>query len=105
VGKRRPPIETQFKKGQSGNPKGRPRMKKNFQSLANDSLNEYVEPVISGSKVRITKLEYMVKAVNLEAIKGKPSAIKFILENIPSSEYEDDEITLSTPKSVWDSIG
>ena len=42
VGYKRPPLHTRFRKGQSGNPRGRPRGSKNFSTLLTEALNEPV---------------------------------------------------------------
>ena len=42
VGYKKPPLHTRFRKGQSGNPRGRPRGSKNLSTLLTDALNEPV---------------------------------------------------------------
>ena len=42
VGYRKPPVNTRFKSGQSGNPKGRPRGSKGFATLMRKALSETV---------------------------------------------------------------
>jgi uncharacterized protein DUF5681 len=39
VGYGKPPLHTRFQKGKSGNPKGRPRGKKNMSTLLSTALN------------------------------------------------------------------
>lgn len=43
VGYRKPPRTTQFKKGQSGNLKGRPKGSKSFMALLADALNNEMD--------------------------------------------------------------
>ena len=40
IGYRKPPKHTQFKKGQSGNPKGRPKRSESFGQLVREALDE-----------------------------------------------------------------
>ena len=40
IGYKRPPKATQFQKGQSGNPRGRPRGSKNLSTLISEALDE-----------------------------------------------------------------
>ena len=42
VGYGKPPRHTRFKRGQSGNPRGRPREAKNLPTLLTEALNERV---------------------------------------------------------------
>ena len=79
VGHGRPPKETRWKKGQSGNPKGRPKSKKTGPLDIRNILNEPVE-VIENGKVRyIPKYETMMKTTAQKAVKGDVRAmIRFI---------------------------
>jgi Family of unknown function (DUF5681) len=55
VGRGKPPVHTQFKKGQSGNPRG-PRPK-NLPALLVEALNDKVVVTIDGERREITKRE------------------------------------------------
>ena len=57
VGRGRPPLHTRFKKGQSGNPRGR---RKNLPALLVAALNEPVVVTTGGESRRITKREAVV---------------------------------------------
>jgi hypothetical protein len=77
VGKGKPPREHQFKKGQSGNPKGR-RHKKNargatLEVLAFEAVNEMVPVVIRGREVRLPKKQAIVLGVVNDALTGTPA--------------------------------
>jgi S-adenosylmethionine/arginine decarboxylase-like enzyme len=48
VGYGKPPLHTRFKKGQSGNPRGRPRGAKNLSTLVSDALDQTV--VVPGNE-------------------------------------------------------
>ncbi len=70
VGYGNPPKHTLFKKGQSGNLKGRPGGSKNFKTVLREELNAKIDLKIDGKSVRMTKQEAVVKAMVHNAIKG-----------------------------------
>jgi hypothetical protein len=43
VGYKRPPVDRQFKPGQSGNPKGRPKGRKNLKTIVVEALHKKVK--------------------------------------------------------------
>jgi hypothetical protein len=79
VGYGRPPAQSRFKPGQSGNPKGRPVGRSNAKTTVARVINETI-PVREGQKTRhMTKLEAMLQAHTVKAIKGDPRSTAIIL--------------------------
>jgi hypothetical protein len=60
VGYGKPPLHTRFQKGRSGNPRGRPRGRKNLATLLSDALNGSVVVAENGRRKKITKREAIV---------------------------------------------
>jgi hypothetical protein len=74
VGYRRPPIEHQFKPGQSGNPSGRPKGARNFTSDLREELAELVSIKDGGGSFQVTRQRAIVKAVVNAALEGDQRA-------------------------------
>jgi hypothetical protein len=74
VGYARPPVHSRFKKGQSGNRKGRPPGSGGFATILRKVLGEKVS-VREGDKVwLISKMEAIVRSLSLKALKGDQRA-------------------------------
>ena len=71
VGYCNPPIESRFKKGHSGNIKGRPKGDKNINTLLKKEINEKVTVVINGKETKVTKKEIIIKNIVNNAVKNK----------------------------------
>lgn len=70
VGYKRPPLQTRFAPGQSGNPKGRPKGTPNHRTTINRVMKEKVS-VREGEKTRrVTKFEAMLQAQASKGMKG-----------------------------------
>jgi hypothetical protein len=70
VGYGKPPVEKRFKKGQSGNPKGRPKKRRSLEAEFNRELKLKVSINENGRRKTITKREAIVKTLVNAAIKG-----------------------------------
>jgi hypothetical protein len=79
VGYGRPPREHQFKLGQSGNKRGRPRGSKNEATIISELLNRKIDVRQNGSVRKITLLEGILLKFAEDALKGNPKSAAFLL--------------------------
>jgi hypothetical protein len=75
----KPPLDSQFQPGQSGNPKGRPKGSLNVVTVLEKALREKVAITEGGRRKVITKLDAAVKQVVNKAAQGDPKAIQLLL--------------------------
>lgn len=71
VGYRKTPVKTRFKKGQSGNPRGRPKGSKALRTVIDDVLDTKVVVTIGGKRRRVTKTRLLVETAVNEALVSK----------------------------------
>jgi Family of unknown function (DUF5681) len=88
VGYRNPPQQTQFVKGKSGNPKGRPKGSRNFATVIQDELKRRVAVTEDGKRKRITKREAVAKQLVNKAAAGDPRAIPILLNETRPHEID-----------------
>lgn len=70
VGYGKPPKHTRFQKGQSGNPKGRPKGSKNMGTLLGEVLAQKVTVTENGQNRRIPYKEAFVRRLAAKGIEG-----------------------------------
>ena len=93
VGYGRPPKEHQFKPGQSGNPRGRPKGVPTFEDILAREARRPVK-LQQGSKViHMTKLDVLVRRVFQMALEGNLSAIRLLLTFKGQAGTPDEEET------------
>jgi hypothetical protein len=78
VGYGRPPQTHQFKAGRSGNPKGRPKGKKNEATMLDELLFQKIKIREGGRERRITLFEGMLRRFAEDSLKGNIKAAAFL---------------------------
>jgi hypothetical protein len=86
VGYRKPPKNTQFRKGRSGNPKGRPKGKLNIATVLEHTLREPVVINENGRRKQVTKMEAAVKQLVNQAASGDLTALRQLTALVTSAE-------------------
>jgi hypothetical protein len=95
VGYGNPPESTRFKKGQSGNPKGRRKGSHNVATVLAATLREKVVVNENGTRKTVTKLEAAIKQLVNKAASGDLRALQQFIAlareaeataNLPSTE-------------------
>jgi hypothetical protein len=79
VGWGKPPKHTRFKKGRSGNPKGRPAGRRNFKTDLVEELGMRVEVKERGRTRQLTKQQVIVKQLITRCTNGDPAALGRLL--------------------------
>jgi hypothetical protein len=80
VGYKRPPQRSRFKKGQSGNPKGRPKGIKSTRELLDKELSSTVPIREGGRSKKMSKREVIVKRQVNKAMEGDPKSTDLIMK-------------------------
>lgn len=89
VGYGKPPKATQFKSGQSGNPAGRPRGVRNFQTELQDVVNSKVSISQDGKRQSISVKRATIMRLVEKGLGGHVPAIKCLLELIQYYDQSD----------------
>lgn len=86
VGYKKPPRQTQFKKGTSGNPKGRPKGSLNFSTFIERELGAKVTVNENGVRKRISKKHAIAKQLVNKAAGGDHKVIPILMSEERSRE-------------------
>ena len=86
VGYGRPPRHSQFAKGRSGNPNGRPKGSKNFGLVIEAELNAKIPINENGKRRSISKREAVAKQLVNKAASGDAKAIPILLNEARARE-------------------
>ena len=97
VGYCHPPQATRFKKGQSGNPKGRPKGSLNVATVFLKTLRERVVINENGQRKTVTKLEAALKQLVNKAATGDTRALRLLLELARDAEAKQNAGEMQNP--------
>lgn len=86
VGYGRPPRQSQFRPGQSGNPRGRPKGVKNLSTDVSEELAERILVSEGGKPSKVTKQRALLKTLLAKALKGDVRAAVQIISLTPMAE-------------------
>jgi hypothetical protein len=106
IGYGKPPVATRFKRGQSGNPKGRPKAAKGLGTIVRDTMTQKVAVRTPSGERRISRIEAALhKTVEL-AMKGNPRAlaqlIKLYDDAVPEAKSSAGEQVLTEDLTATD---
>ena len=88
VGYGKPPRHTQFKPGQSGNPRGRPKAPTAFDDLIEKELSQLVTVREGDQSRRLPKRTVIVKQVVKKAMEGEDRALRSLLTLIGAAKTD-----------------
>jgi hypothetical protein len=80
LGRGHPPKHTQFPKGKSGNPKGRPKGSKNMSTYLMEAAHDQVSATIGGKTRKISKLQATTMQLATKAASGDQAAMNKFLD-------------------------
>ena len=80
IGRGNPPKHTQFRKGTSGNPDGRPRGTKNLRTLVLEAADHPIAVEIDGKQRKITTLQATTLQLANKAAKGDAKSMAAFLD-------------------------
>ncbi|MEA3195484.1 MAG: hypothetical protein QOD26_3817 [Betaproteobacteria bacterium] len=97
VGFGKPPRQSQFKPGQSGNPRGRPKGSKNLSSVIRKVLGRRVNVKHNGAEKTMPTLEALLNLMASRALSGDPKLIHLLLRHATMADGEAAERAADEP--------
>ena len=79
VGKGRPPLRTRWKRGQSGNPRGRPKGRRSIGKVLHDVTEQKVTVTENGKTRRMSAFEVMMRQLAKDAMQKDQGALKLFV--------------------------
>jgi hypothetical protein len=86
VGRGNPPKHTQFRKGTTGNPKGRPKGSKNLSTYIMDAARDQVSATVGGKTRKISNLQATTMQLATKAAHGNQAAMGDLLDWVDEIE-------------------
>lgn len=97
VGFGKPPKDTQFRKGRSGNPRGRPKGTKNLKADLLEELQELISVREGNTRKMISKQRALVKSLIAKAVQGDPRAANAVLQMLYRLAFADEATESDIP--------
>jgi len=82
VGYGKPPKHSQFKKGQSGHPAGRPKGTRNLKTDLTEELAERILIREGGRAIKVSKQRALIKSLTAKALQGDTRAATLVLNMV-----------------------
>lgn len=86
IGRGNPPKHTQFRKGTTGNPRGRPRGSKNLSTYIMEAARDHVTATVGGKVRKISKIQATAMQLATKAAGGDQAAMGKFLDWIDEIE-------------------
>ena len=86
VGYKKPPRDSRFKPGQSGNPRGRPKQSMKLSMVLERTLREKVVIRENGRRRTVTKLHAVIRQLETKALRGNLKALQVLTTLARSAE-------------------
>src|SRR2546429_7315704 len=86
IGRGNPPKHTQFRKGQSGNKKGRPKGSKNLSTYIMEAARDQVTATVGGRARKISKIQATAMQLATKAAGGDQAAMGRFLDWVDEIE-------------------
>lgn len=91
IGYKKPPAATQFQKGKSGNPKGRPKGSKNNKTIFESLAQTEIEGKLPNGEEKVTILEAIVAKLAAKAVAGDQRAINKFVDTMAGYDKQNED--------------
>ncbi|MHA1553609.1 MAG: DUF5681 domain-containing protein [Alphaproteobacteria bacterium] len=99
IGYKQPPVHSRFQKGQSGNPRGRPKKVRDFLEDAGDILSAPVTGHTNGKEITLPAMQAMFRSLCREALKGHNAALRRVVDLMLTLEPEAQQVAEQNAKA------
>lgn len=97
IGYGRPPKQTRFKPGHSGNPKGRPKKSRNRLKILAEELSQTVVITENGARKKVSKAEVILRQLVNKSAAGDLRALSGLLPQWASLDEKEGDTGTARP--------